>query len=407
MSKNKFTDEDDALLGELGIDVEAKKVAKYSKEEERVIAGFEEIQRFVEEHDRVPQRGEDRDIFERLYAVRLDRLVEHTSCSDLLQAMDHQGILEPKKKGDVDPVVESLDDDELLAALGVEAEPSPIEELKHVRTSKEIRAAEEVARREKCENFDDYKHLFEQVKNDLREGARKTKSITGATSFEVGSFYIVNGQTALLAGFGEEFENVYQRHGERENDTRNDRRLKLVFDNGTQSNQLLLSFKRLINGDPTARIISNPESGAFFSDEVTEGDKSTGKIYVLRSLSEEPFIKEHQELIHKIGFTKGSVERRIADAENQPTFLLADVEVVKTYSLYNVDANKLENLFHKFFATAKLDIEMKDRFGKPYKPREWFLVPFEVIQEAVNKLIDGTLVDFFYNSKKAMLEEVN
>ncbi|MDB4382832.1 GIY-YIG nuclease family protein [Akkermansiaceae bacterium] len=407
MSKNKFTEKDDALLGELGVDVEAKKVAKYSKEEERIIAGFEEIQRFVEEHDRVPQHGEDRDIFERLYAVRLDRLVEHTSCSDLLQAMDHQGILEPKKKGDIDPVVESLDDDELLAALGVEAEPSPIEELKHVRTSKEIRAAEEVARREKCENFDDYRHLFEQVKNDLREGVRKTKSITGATSFEVGSFYIVNGQTALLAGFGEEFENVYQRHGERDNDTRNDRRLKLVFDNGTQSNQLLLSFKRLINGDPTARIISNPESEALFSDEVTEGDHSTGKIYVLRSLSEEPFIKEHQELIHKIGFTKGSVERRIADAENQPTFLLAGVEVVKAYSLYNVDANKLENLFHKLFASAKLDIEMNDRFGKPYKPREWFLVPLEVIQDAVNKLINGTLGDYIYDPKEAVLKEAN
>ncbi|MDB4271770.1 GIY-YIG nuclease family protein [Akkermansiaceae bacterium] len=399
MSKNKFTEKDEALLGELGVDVEAKKVAKYSKEEERIIAGFEEIQRFVEEHDRVPQHGEDRDIFERLYAARLDRLVEHTSCSDLLQAMDHQGILEPKKKGDVDPVVESLDDDELLAALGVEAEPNPIEELKYVRTSKEIRAAEEVAQREPCLDFEQYKPLFEQVQADLKAGARQSIPCKDKSAIEVGDLFIVSGQNAYVANESEKF---------RDQNGKTDRRLRVIFSNGTESKMLFRSFQKRLWEDVTARRIVTPSDvGALFSNELVDEDKASGVIYILRSLSEEPFIKEHQELIHKIGFTKGSIERRIADAENQPTYLLAGVEVVKTYSLYNVDANKLENLFHRFFATAKLDIELKDRFGKPYKPREWFLVPLEVIQDAVNRLMDGTLVDFFYNSEKAMLEDIN
>ncbi len=62
-----FTDEDDALLAELGVEVETKKVGSRTPQEERIIAGFEDIQRFVEEHGRFPQHGEDRDIFERLY----------------------------------------------------------------------------------------------------------------------------------------------------------------------------------------------------------------------------------------------------------------------------------------------------------------------------------------------------
>ena len=61
--------------------------------EERIIAGFEEIQRFVEKHGRAPQHGEDRDIFERLYAVRLDRLRALEECRSLLAPLDHQGLL--------------------------------------------------------------------------------------------------------------------------------------------------------------------------------------------------------------------------------------------------------------------------------------------------------------------------
>ena len=400
---SKFNEEDDALLGELGVEVEVKKASTYTKEQERVIAGFEEIQRFAEENGRHPQHGEDNDIFERLYAVRLDRLNELEEYHELLKPMDHQGLLNPQKKNDEEGVDDSLDDDELLDALGVEVQAGSLQELKHVRPSVEIRAAEEVARRKQCEDFDEYKHLFEEVKSDLKEGLRKTKPITGATSFEVGTFYIIKGQTAYLAGFGEEFENVYKRQSDRDDDVRSDRRLKLIFDNGTESNQLLLSFKRVINDDPTARIVTNIESEALFSDEVHEGDVATGKLYVLRSLSENPEIKKNHELIHKIGFTKGKVERRIADAENQATYLLAGVEVVAAFELYNVKANKLEGLIHRIFSSAKLEIELKDRFGKPFKPREWFLVPLNAIKEAVDRIQDGTIEEYRYDPKKAKL----
>ena len=50
MAKKKtLTEEDDALLGELGIEAEIKKSRSYTPREERIIAGFEEIQKFVAE----------------------------------------------------------------------------------------------------------------------------------------------------------------------------------------------------------------------------------------------------------------------------------------------------------------------------------------------------------------------
>ena len=57
---------------------------------------------------------------------------------------------------------------------------------------------------------------------------------------------------------------------------------------------------------------------------------------------------------------------------------MADVEIVATYELYNINRTKLENLIHRVFDPARLDIEIKDRFGNPVIPREWFLVPLFV-----------------------------
>ena len=396
--KSQFTDADDALLEELGVEVEVKKAAQYTKEEERVIAGFEEIQRFAEEHGRSPQHGEDKDIFERLYAVRLDRLNELGSCHELLQPMDRQGLLNAGADSASDHEVE-MDDDALLEALGVEAQSGSVEELKYVRPSKEIRAAEEVAQRERCEDFDQYKELFDQVKEDLEAGTRQMIRCDNKTDVKIGDLLVLKGQTAYIANGGEKF---------RDQNGKTDRRLRVIFSNATESNMLQRSFQKRLWEDDTARRITTPSDlGPMFTDQVVEEDRASGTIYVLRSQSESSFIKEHRELIHKIGFTNGSVEKRIADAANEPTYLLADVEVVKTYKLYNLNANKLENLFHKLFACAKLDIEMKDRFGKPYKPREWFLVPLEAIMEAVELLKDGTLSDYVYDPKQAKLAKYN
>jgi hypothetical protein len=108
-------------------------------------------------------------------------------------------------------------------------------------------------------------------------------------------------------------------------------------------------------------------------------------------------------LLHKIGFTAGKMEVRIQSAKDDPTFLMAGVHPVATYTLYNIDRVKLEHLLHTFFAEARLNIEIADRFGKRIKPREWFLLPPEVISEAVSRLKDGSIVNYRYDAATAAI----
>jgi hypothetical protein len=154
---------------------------------------------------------------------------------------------------------------------------------------------------------------------------------------------------------------------------------------------LMRSLQRALHKDESGRRITDPVAGPLFSDQYTPDDQAAGTIYVLRSKSDHPVVAANRDLIHKIGVTNTSVDQRIAGARLQPTFLMADVEVVATYELYNIGRTKLENLIHRIFEPARLDIEIKDRFGNPVVPREWFLVPLFVIDEAVGKIRDGTL----------------
>ncbi|MFZ5737564.1 MAG: GIY-YIG nuclease family protein [Pseudomonadota bacterium] len=392
---SKFTDEDDALLAELGIEVETKKDAARTPREERIIAGFEEIQRFVAAHGRAPQHGEERDIFERLYAVRLDRLRAQEDCRTLLQPLDHGGLLAGGTTAPDAPA--DISDDELLAQLGVgDAAPDDITELRHVRSAADKRAAEEVANRDKCEDFERFKPLFAQVQADIENGTRQTRPFELKAEIRAGSWFVVGGQKAYVAEVGETFTNAQGK---------SDARLRVIFDNGTESNLLMRSLQRALNKDEAGRRITDPVAGPLFAGSQAEDDQASGTIYVLRSKSENPIVAANRDLVHKIGVTNMDVDQRIAGARLQPTFLMADVEIVATYKLYNLGRTKLENLIHRIFGPARLDIEIKDRFGNPVIPREWFLVPLFVIDDAVEKIKDGTITGYVYDPKSARLVE--
>lgn len=398
MAKSIFTEDDDALLAELGVEADAKKVVSRTPKEERIIAGFEEIERFVKEHGHVPQHGEDKDIFERLYAVRLDKIRTSTECREILDEMDSMGLLDAESEAIQLP--DDIDDDTLLAELGVEAEEaSDITKLKHVRTRVEKRSAEEIARRDVCHDFKKFKPLFEQVKQDIAENIRSTFAIRKdegflKTDINKGDFFIVDGQTLLIAEIGDP---IKAPNGEY------DARLRVIYSNGTESNILLRSLQRAIYKDTSSRKISDPSAGPLFSNQQENNDIESGTVYVLRSKSDHPEIAANREVLHKIGVTGGSVDKRIANAKLDPTFLMADVEVVATYELYNINRTKLENLIHKFFSSVRLDIEIKDRFGNPVAPREWFLVPLFIIDELVKRIQNGTISGYVYDIEVADL----
>jgi hypothetical protein len=392
----RFTEEDEALLEELGVATETNGGASRTPREERIIAGFEEIQRFVEQHGRVPQHGEGRDIFERLYAVRLHRLRALADCRALLEALDHQGLLAGPEPAPVS-AGEELDDDELLAQLGAEAPaPADITELRHVRSAVEKRAAEEIANRQKCEDFDSFKPLFEQVQQELGAGLRQTRRFERKSEIAPGRFYILGGQKAYVAATEEPFTNE---HGNI------DARLRVIFDNGTESNLLMRSLQKALQQDPAGRRIIEPSAGPLFADHNEEGDEASGIVYVLRSKSDHPAVAAHRDVLHKIGVTRGDVARRIANARLDPTFLMADVEIVATYELYNINRTKLESLIHRIFGPARLDIEIKDRFGQPIVPREWFLVPLFAVNEAIESIREGTITGCIYDPKTARLTQ--
>lgn len=395
--KQAFTEEDDALLAELGIEVEAKKVVTHTPREERIIAGFEEIQKFVEENGRLPEHGEDKDIFERLYAVRLNQIRRQTECRTLLENMDGQNLLDGGYEPDTD-IPDDIDDDELLAQLGVDIDSdNSITTLKHVKPRAEIRAAEEIANRSRCEDFEKFKPVFVAVQKDLENGIRETRPFKDDARVNQGDLFILSGQKAYVAEKSEEFINDYDRK---------DSKLRVIYDNGTESRDILMrSLQRALNKDKTGRRITNPTAGPLFSGENSEGDLESGTIYVLRSLSDHPTVKENRDVVHKIGVTGGDVQKRITNAKNDPTFLMADVEIIATYKLANISRSKLENVIHRFFSTAKLDIEIKDRFGKPVTAREWFLVPIFVIDEMVEKIKDGTISDYYYDPASAKLRK--
>lgn len=383
----------DDLRAELEDFAQPEKKGGRSPREERIIAGFEEIQRFVEKHGRAPQHGEDKDIFERLYAVRLDRLRELEECQLLLAPLDYQGLLTGSAAVSADRC-EDLDDDALLAELDGIAGSSDITKVKHVRTAAEKRAAEEIANRTVCEDFEKFKPLFEQVRRELDAGIRKTRRFQTMAEIKKGEFFIVEGQIAYVADVGEEFRTQYERR---------DSRLRVIYDNGTESDVLLRSLQRALHRDEAGRRITEPTAGPLFTDEVDDDDEASGTIYVLRSKSDHPMVTANRNLVHKIGVTGGSVERRISNAALDATFLMADVEVVSTYKLFNINRTKLENIIHRVFDAARLNIEIKDRFGNPVVPREWFLVPSFVIDEVVDRIKDASISDYVYDPRRARL----
>ncbi|MDR0996411.1 MAG: GIY-YIG nuclease family protein [Zoogloeaceae bacterium] len=386
---------DEALLAALGETLDSPEAAPHTAREERILAGFGEIQRFVARHGRVPNHDESGDIFERLYAIRLDRLRALPEARTLLAGMDAQGLLDPETK--ITPAA-SLDDAALLEALGAqEAEDDDITILRHVRPA-EIQVSEEIASRTPCPDFAQFKPLFEETQKEWEAGLRKALPFGGQAKIETGDFFILGGLLVYVAETGENFKAP---------NGKNDARLRVIYANGTQSNLLRRSLQRALNKDEAGRrlIVVPGNDGPLFSGEMEEGDIESGTIYVLRSFSKNPAIAAHRELIHKIGVTGGKVETRIAQAENDATYLLAAVEVVATYKLAGIRRSKLEHLLHRVFAPAQLDLTIQDRFGKDVSPREWFLVPLPVIDEAIKRIIDGSIANMAYNPETARLEQ--
>jgi hypothetical protein len=326
--------------------------------------------------------------------VRLDRLRESAECRAVLEPLDSRGLLAAEADSSLLPQAD-LDDEALLASLGINATSAhDVTQLTHVRSRSEIKAEEEIAQRTSCQDFDQFTSIFAKVQSQLETGERQTIKYQDNAAVNQGDLFILDGQKVLVAEMGDPFISDYGRQ---------DRRLRVIYDNATESDLLLRSLQRALNKDKTSRRITSPNLGPLFSHIESEDDLPTGYIYVLRSHSDHPFIAENRSVIHKIGVTGGDVKTRVANAKKDPTYLLADVEIVTTFKLANINRKKLEVLLHRFFDSTRLELTLPDRFGTPVQPREWFLVPLEVIETVIEKIQAGTIDQFQYDPKTASL----
>ena len=246
--------------------------------------------------------------------------------------------------------------------------------------------ADFVATRKKVEDFDRYEKMFKVCQADLK--ANKRQLIPSIESqLNIGTFCVLDGILLYILDIQD---------GYRGNSGKINRRTTLVFENGTQSNMLLRSLgKRLKdNGNMVTKLESDTPNNLF---KVTDNDQQNGYIYILKSLSNDDVIATKENL-YKIGFSTTPVEIRIKNAVNDPTYLMADVQTVSAYKVYNVNPHKLEKLIHQFFSSACLDIDIIDGNGKLHRPREWFVAPLNIIEEAIELIISGEVVNYRYDN---------
>lgn len=268
-----------------------------------------------------------------------------------------------------------------------------IHTLKNVPKVEKRADADFVARREKFDDFDKYEQLFIDCQNDLKANRRQIVPSV-ESQLDIGTFCVLDGVLLYIADIQD---------GYRGNSGKINRRTTIIFENGTKSNMLLRSLgKRLKDsGNMVTKLESEKDNGLF---DVTNDDTQNGYIYILKSLSNEDTIKTKRNL-YKIGFSTTSVETRIKNAKEDPTYLMADVKTVAAYEVYNVNPHKLEQLIHKFFGNSCLDIEIYDGNGRLYKPREWFIAPLEIIEEAIKLIVSGRIINYKYDDKNESIIE--
>lgn len=367
----------------------------------RVAQQFEEVNRFIDHHKFEPgtkSEGRKVGVTERTLALRLKNYRESPELAKQLRPMDRHGLLKAVEAPAPPP--ESLDDildldDELLTT-----PHDDIFEMKHARPASMARP-DKVSERKPCEDFEQFRPLFDACAADLASGVRKSLPFANEQEIRAGDFFILNGITVFVS----EVRDPHIRGGKK------NARLRLIFENGTEGENLLRSLATELYKDPNGRRISEPSAGPLFLAEdaaeyiAAPAERITGLIYVVRSLSTQPDIARLDGHLFKVGVTTGTVEDRIRGAADDPTFLLAPVHPVRAFDLINLNPSKVEALLHRFFGAARLDIELKDRFGKPFRPREWFLLPLPVIEQAIRMLIDGSILRYRYDPDRGEIVE--
>lgn len=375
--------------------------------DERLASSFQEIKDFVEKHGKEPTANITNIAEYQLYA-RLKSIKSDNQKVEMLKDLDTYNLL-PKQEFNLASEAEvaysnntkeikSVDDLLQADSLGLLGDDDELGlfEFKHTPKENVRESADFVARRKPCKDFAKYENLFEEVQGQLASGKRKLIPFKQGILRE-GEFYVHNGVLFLLEKINIDKKEHYKADGTR---VREDGRTRCVFENGTESNMLKRSVEKILyaNGYGLTKA-SDSVSEELIEDfsAISKDDKEAGYIYVLKSKSEDPRVAFIRNL-YKIGYTQ-NVDERLRGADKQPTYLMAPVEYIAGWKCYNMNARKFENLIHKFFGHTCLEVDIYDEKGVCHTPREWFIAPIEIIEQAIELIINGKVIHYQYDTE--------
>ncbi len=359
--------------------------------DERLLTSFEDLNTFFEKHKREPQQGGG--VQEHQLYARLKSLRESPTKMEMLKSHDRFGLLiyEEKEINSLDDIL----DDDMLGLLDDDSEG--LFDLKHVKDIDERASTDFVARRKPCKEFDQFEQSLKDVQKDLASNKRKLVEFKMGNLRE-NTFYVHNGVLFLLKEINISKKDHYRADGTR---VREDGRTRCIFENGTESNMLKRSVEKLLYANGKTVSENADRVADTFKEKfsnINENDQESGYIYILKSKSVKPEIKEITNL-YKIGFSTVEVEERIKNAHQEPTYLMADVRIIMTFKCFNMNTHKLEQLLHKFFGKACLSIDIFDKNGNRHTPREWFIAPLNIIEQAIELIISGNIIHYRYDSE--------
>lgn len=375
------------------LDIKATPKQERRDEGWRLRDQFAEITQFYEDNQRLPN-ADGGDITEYTLAARLDGIKRNPKKVKALLDLDTYNLLRSEETPSVS--LEQLLAEDPLGLLESDEESNSIFKLSHVKPTDRLRP-DYVARRKVCKDFDMYEDAFKRIHADLESGRRKLVVFNGQDDLVEGRYFVIRGVVLYLEI---DASNLTEKKYQGQVYRRKDGRTRCIFDNGTESTMLFRSLTNAMRIDGFS--ISDIQINEDGTPKIEPDDVQNGYIYVLRSLSRNPKIRQMRNL-YKIGYCSGDVTTRIQNAAKKPTYLMSDVEVILTARCYNLYVPYLEANIHRFFSGTNLQLEIRDNQGVLHYPREWFVVPLSVVEEAIQLIVKKEIEHYKYNPNMKMI----
>ncbi len=353
-----------------------------SSPDSRLIDSFEEINTFFGEHGREPESGkwiQEHKLYARLKAIR-----EDATKSSTLKSLDRYKLL-PEGEPKIKSINDIFNDDDL----GILMDESSIFDLKFVKKNEDRAETDFIARRKPCSDFYKYDEGFKKCHEEIKSWVRTLSVFQSEESIRVWMYFVLDWVLVYIKSIGNiKIDDHHKKDG----------RLHCIFENGTESNMLLRSLWKAMRQNRGGRVISEPLNKSVQRlHAIAEDDTKTGYIYVLKSLSKDLKIQSINNL-YKIGFSSTPIEERIKNAEQEPTYLMSRVHLCMSVECYNMNPQKFEKIIHTFFGKSCINLDIFDKEGRRHSPREWFSVPIETIEQAIDLIVDGDILNHNYDS---------